>query len=153
VAIEVQLADDLSDEVSPDPVMDWSRRVIEFMEQDPGQTEVCIRIVGESESARFNADFRGKDKPTNVISFPADVNLPGSEARYLGDIVICGPVVRQEAEEQNKNEADHMAHMVVHGMLHLYGFDHEASDEAEVMESTERDILAQAGIADPYRED
>jgi probable rRNA maturation factor len=152
VAIEVQLADDLSTEVSPEPVIEWARRVILHMEQNPEQTEVCIRIVEATESARFNAGFRGIDKPTNVLSFPADVNLPGAGLRYLGDLVICDPVVRREAEEQNKNEADHLAHMVVHGMLHLYGFDHEASAEAEVMENAEREILAEAGIADPYRE-
>ena len=148
----MQVADDLGSDVSVEPIAEWSRRVIAHMEQDPEQTEVCIRIVGEAESAHFNAGFRGTDKPTNVLSFPADVSLPEVESRYLGDIVICDPVVRREAEVQNKNEADHLAHMVVHGMLHLYGFDHEVSDEAEVMENTEREILAQAGIADPYRE-
>ena len=115
-------------------------------------TEVCIRLVGEAESRRLNNDFRRLDKPTNVLSFPADVSLPDSAARYLGDMVVCEPVVRREATEQDKCVEDHLAHMVVHGMLHLYGYDHVEQGEADVMENIEREILGKVGIADPYRE-
>ncbi len=113
-------------------------------------TDVCIRIVGEDEARALNNAYRGKDKPTNVLSFPADVDLP--ETTILGDIVICANVVRDEALEQKKDVADHFAHMVVHGMLHLLGHDHEVDAQARAMEALEREILGRFDVSDPYRE-
>lgn len=111
--------------------------------------EVCIRIVDAEESRELNAEYRGKDKPTNVLSFPFEVP-PGVPVTLLGDLVICAEVVAGEAVEQQKPELHHWAHMVVHGTLHLLGFDHINDDEAEEMEALERDLLARLDIADPY---
>lgn len=113
--------------------------------------EVSVRIVDEDEGRQLNKDFRGKDKATNVLSFPAGhEGLPKDMPRSLGDIVICAPVVEREAAEQGKAPADHWAHMLVHGALHLLGYDHQAEQDAEAMEALERQILAAHGVADPY---
>ncbi|HEY0973861.1 MAG TPA: rRNA maturation RNase YbeY [Solimonas sp.] len=106
--------------------------------------ELTIRIVGEAESRRLNRDYRGKDKPTNVLSFHG-------EGAVLGDLVICAPVVAREAREQNKPVRSHWAHMVVHGCLHLQGLDHENDDEAARMEAREIRILKTLGLPDPYQ--
>ena len=110
---------------------------------------VVIRIVDRDESRRLNRDYRGKDKPTNVLSFPFEAP-PGVVEEHLGDLVICAPVVEAEAEEQNKSLTAHWAHMVVHGVLHLQGLDHQNNKQAEEMESLERKILADLGYPDPY---
>ena len=112
--------------------------------------EVSVRVVGSRESRRLNRDWRGKDKPTNVLSFPAEVQADVAP-RPLGDLVICAPVVAREAREQRKTLAAHWAHMVVHGTLHLLGHDHEQDAEAEKMEALERRLLARLGFDDPYR--
>lgn len=114
--------------------------------------EVSVRIVVADEIQALNSEYRGKDKPTNVLSFPAgDVTgLPDDVPRPLGDIVICASVVRDEAREQGKVVADHWAHMLVHGSLHLLGFDHETESEAAEMEALESRILSDQGVADPY---
>lgn len=111
--------------------------------------DVTIRIVDESESRDLNHRFRGKDKPTNVLSFPYDGET--LDVPVLGDIVICAPVVAREALEQHKASKAHWAHMVVHGCLHLLGFDHLEDAEAEDMEQRERDILSTLGFPDPYQ--
>lgn len=108
------------------------------------QGEVTLRIVGAAESRALNKRYRGKDKPTNVLSFPSEG--PG----ILGDVVICAPVVNREAREQGKAPAAHWAHMVVHGVLHLRGFDHIRAGQARVMENRERAILARLSFPDPY---
>ncbi len=111
--------------------------------------ELAIRLVDEAESQALNRDYRGKDAPTNVLSFPAE--LPdGIDLPLLGDLVICAPVVAREAREQDKLWLAHWAHLTVHGVLHLLGFDHKTVTEAEIMENEERRILAQLGYADPY---
>jgi len=117
---------------------------------DETAAEVTLRIVDEDESAELNARYRGKQGPTNVLSFPFEAP-PGVELPLLGDLVVCAPVVRREACEQGKPEAAHWAHMLVHGMLHLQGHDHQTGDEAERMETLERDILAGLGFPDPYQ--
>lgn len=114
--------------------------------------EICIRIVSPAESQELNRTYRDKDKPTNVLSFPFEVP-DGIPLSLLGDLVICADVVDQEAKEQNKAVFDHWAHMVVHGCLHLIGFDHINDADAEEMEDLERQILATLNIADPYRDD
>jgi probable rRNA maturation factor len=113
------------------------------------QAELTIRLVDEPESQELNREYRQKDKPTNVLSFPADlpdiVNLP-----LLGDLIICAPVVAKEAEEQQKPLESHWAHMVVHGTLHLLGYDHIDENDANIMEAIETDVLAAMSIACPY---
>ncbi len=115
------------------------------------RADLALRIVDEREGRALNRHYRGKDYATNVLSFPAD--LPeGVELPILGDIVLCAPVVAREAREQGKALHHHYAHLTVHGVLHLLGFDHEDEREAEAMELLERQILASLGIDDPYRE-
>ncbi|WHI52144.1 rRNA maturation RNase YbeY [Microbulbifer sp. MLAF003] len=113
------------------------------------KAELAVRIVDEEESQQLNSQYRGKDKPTNVLSFhtdfPAELNLP-----LLGDLVICAPVVQMEADQQGKSISAHWAHMLVHGTLHLLGYDHIEDAEAEVMEQLETKLLAGLGYADPY---
>jgi len=116
----------------------------------PAAAGICIRIVGATASRRLNAGYRGKDKPTNVLSFaaaPLERELDGA----LGDLVICAPVVALEARAQRKTLAGHWAHMVVHGVLHLHGYDHETARQARVMEGLEVEILRSFGYHDPYR--
>ena len=116
----------------------------------PTGADVCIRIVGSAASRRLNRDYRGKDRPTNVLSFPAAA-IERALGGALGDLVICAPVVAAEARAQGKAPAAHWAHMVVHGVLHLHGFDHEDARDARVMEGLEVEILRGFGYQDPYR--
>ena len=111
--------------------------------------EVLIRVVGEAESAQLNADYRGKTGPTNVLSFPFEPPQ-GIPSALLGDLIICAAVVRREARAQGKPARAHWAHMVVHGCLHLLGFDHQDDDQAQRMEALEVEILEQLGIENPY---
>lgn len=115
--------------------------------------ELTIRIVDEPEAQRFNREYRGRDYATNVLSFPAELpeGLP-EEVRQnqLGDILICAPVVVNEALERQRPENDHWAHLTIHGILHLLGYDHEESAAASAMESLETKILRNLGISDPY---
>lgn len=128
---------------------EFQRWVLAVLEGRLDAAEVVIRVVDEQESQQLNRDYRGKDKATNVLSFPFDV--PSQvESAHIGDLVICAPVVIREAAEQQKPAVDHWAHMVVHGMLHLLGFDHQDEAEANEMESMERGILGLMGIPDPY---
>ena len=111
--------------------------------------EVTIRLVDEQESHALNLEYRGKDRPTNVLSFPFEAP-PGMELELLGDLIICRQVVEKEALEQNKPLKAHWAHMVVHGSLHLLGYDHIEDEEAEEMESLETEIMQNMGFVDPY---
>ena len=113
--------------------------------------ELTIRLVDNDEMQELNRDYRGKDYPTNVLSFPCDWDLP-EEPRLLGDVVIAAAVVNREAKEQKKTMEAHWAHIVIHGFLHLLGYDHIEDEEAKKMENTEREILAKLGYADPYAE-
>jgi len=113
--------------------------------------ELGIRIVGSAESRALNLRYRGKPAPTNVLSFPMTA-ASGPAQALLGDIVVCAPLVDREAREQGKTLRAHWAHMVIHGTLHLLGFDHERATDARRMESRERRLLARLGIADPYGE-
>lgn len=118
--------------------------------QGEGDTEITLRVVDETESAELNSRYRGKDSPTNVLSFPFDVP-EGVELELLGDLVICADVVKREAEEQGKTLQAHWAQMVIHGMLHLQGYDHQNDQEAEIMESLEIRLLGELGFPDPYQ--
>ncbi|MEZ9051722.1 rRNA maturation RNase YbeY [Vibrio sp. 10N.247.311.64] len=113
------------------------------------KAELTVRIVDTQESHQLNHEYRGKDKPTNVLSFPFEAP-PGIELDLLGDLIICRQVVEKEAEEQSKPLLAHWAHMVVHGSLHLLGYDHIEDDEAEEMESLETEIMQSMGFEDPY---
>lgn len=111
--------------------------------------ELTIRLVNADESQLLNKQYRKKDKPTNVLSFPFEVPA-GIELNLLGDLIICASVVEQEAKEQNKALFDHWAHMIIHGCLHLLGYDHINDTDADEMESLEIKILAKLSISNPY---
>ena len=113
--------------------------------------ELAVAVVGAPESRRLNARFRGRDRPTNVLSFPAAVQPGGPGVRALGDLVICPRVLRAEAVAQAKPLRAHWAHLVVHGTLHLVGYDHEADADARRMERREVAVLRGLGFANPYR--
>ncbi|MBR9872572.1 MAG: rRNA maturation RNase YbeY [Gammaproteobacteria bacterium] len=117
--------------------------------QGESDSEVTIRIVDVEESQSLNFQYRGKDKPTNVLSFPFEAPA-GITFPLAGDLVICAPVVEKEAQEQHKEPVAHWAHMVIHGMLHLQGYDHIEDSDAEVMEGLEIQLLEQLGFANPY---
>lgn len=117
------------------------------------EADLAIRLVDEDEGRALNRHYRGKDYATNVLSFPAELpeGLPeGVHLPLLGDLVLCAPVVAREAADQGKSLNAHYAHLTVHGVLHLLGWDHEDDKDAEAMEQLERDILAGLGIDDPY---
>jgi len=121
------------------------------------EADLAIRIVDAREGRALNRHYRGKDYATNVLSFPAnlgdDIKLPkGVTMPLLGDLVLCAPVIAREATEQGKLLAAHYAHLTVHGALHLLGWDHEDSRDADCMEQLEREILAGLGLPDPYLE-
>ena len=124
----------------------------------PGRQETCeatIVLTDDAEMRALNRAWRGKDSSTNVLSFPAG-DSPGAiagEPRPLGDVVLAGETVLAEAAGRDIPAADHAAHLVVHGMLHLLGFDHEANEDTETMEALETSVLSALGIADPYAED
>lgn len=124
----------------------WLSETVTLFQQD---AEVTIRLVDNQESQQLNSEYRGKDKPTNVLSFPFEAP-PGIEIDLLGDLIICKQVVEKEALEQNKPVLAHWAHMVVHGALHLLGYDHIEDDEADEMESLETEIMQKMGFNDPY---
>ena len=124
----------------------WLDKTISQFQEN---AELTVRIVDTQESHQLNHEYRGKDKPTNVLSFPFEAP-PGIELDLLGDLIICRQVVEKEAEEQNKPLLAHWAHMVVHGSLHLLGYDHIEDDEAEEMESLETEIMQSMGFEDPY---
>jgi len=119
------------------------------LDDDQTYVELVIRLVDEAESRALNQQYRGQDKPTNVLSFPFEAP-PGVELDHLGDLVICATVVAREATEQHKPLDNHWAHMVVHGVLHLRGYDHQDEQQAGAMEALEKKILKGLGIADPY---
>jgi probable rRNA maturation factor len=132
----------------PAQLRKWARSAL----ADGVRGELTVRIVDENESAELNSRYRGKKGPTNVLSFRSELT-PAAAAEELlpfGDVVICAEVVEREAREQGKPLAAHWAHMVVHGTLHLQGFDHERARDAAAMEARERALLAKLGFPDPY---
>ena len=144
--VDVQIASDEDDLPDPAQLRAWARAAVDGLREE---SELTIRIVDEEEGARLNICYRNKAGATNVLSFPF-APPEGVDMPLLGDIVICAPVVRREANEQSKSADSHWAHMVVHGSLHLLGFDHEQAHEALEMETLERRILADLGFDNPY---
>jgi probable rRNA maturation factor len=121
----------------------------ELLDEPRLEFEVCVRLCEESESAQLNGDFRNKPYATNVLSFPADVEVPEGTP-VLGDLALCWPVLQREASAQNKKVLDHFSHLYVHGVLHLLGFDHATDDESKEMEAIEVQALEMLSIANPY---
>lgn len=148
--VDLQVACDNSDLPTEAELALWLQRVLNVHE-DTGH-EITVRIVSPEESQQLNNQYRGKDKPTNVLSFPFE-SPPGIALPLLGDLIVCADVVAQEALEQNKALKDHWAHMIIHGCLHLLGYDHIEEEEAEEMESLEIELLASLNIKDPYNLD
>ncbi len=146
IILDLQQASNAANLPDPAQFQQWLDAAVLPFQTD---AEVTIRIVDNAESQQLNLQYRGKDKPTNVLSFPFQCP-PGIELPLLGDLVICAEVVATEASEQRKALSAHWAHMVVHGCLHLLGFDHINDADAEEMEAEEILILQQLGIANPY---
>ena len=153
VQVDVQQAAAETSELSSSDIARWVERVVAATGRSAG-AELSVRVVEAEEMQRLNSEYRGKDKPTNVLSFPAGdiAGLPDDAVVPLGDLVVCASVIRDEASAQGKALKDHWAHMIVHGTLHLLGFDHEDDDEAADMEGLEIEILNTHGIANPYGE-
>ena len=131
----------------------WVKRAVDAARRDDRPVEVSVRIVGEQEIRKLNRDYRQRDYATNVLSFPTgDIEgLPAEAPNALGDIVVCAAVIADESAQQGKSAEDHWAHMLVHGTLHLMGYDHQTEEDAAAMEALEVSILAASGIADPYQ--
>jgi probable rRNA maturation factor len=143
---------DVQYEVEAAPDEDDIRRWVEAVlaaEKNTAEVELTVRIVGVDEITDLNSRYRHKTGPTNILSFPFEAP-PGVELNLLGDLVIAAPVVVNEAQQQNKTQQAHWAHMVVHGTLHLLGYDHQVAAEAEDMEAREIRILQNLGYANPY---
>lgn len=127
----------------------WANAVATQLLGDADNSGCCIRVIDADEMQQLNRQFRGKDKPTNVLSFPLPASVEDG-LTWLGDILICAPVVASEAAEQGKSETAHWAHMTVHGLLHLLDYDHEKDKDAEEMERLEVATLSGLGFANPY---
>lgn len=150
VTIELQNASGLRRLPAKRDFTQWASLALNAVEIAGTKASLSIRLVDETESAALNLHFRHKAGPTNVLSFPVPENL--TVAGQLGDLAICAQVVEREAREQGKTPTAHWAHMVVHGVLHLVGYDHEDDTEAREMEALEIRILEQLEIANPYHE-
>lgn len=153
-AVDIQLACDADEVPSQDQFQKWVDCALDEVMSDEDinvekSFELTIRLVDKKESQQLNRQYRKQDKPTNVLSFPFEVP-EGVELNLLGDLVICIDVMKAEAISQNKVLFDHWAHLVIHGCLHLVGFDHINESDAMVMESLEIKILAKLAINNPY---
>jgi probable rRNA maturation factor len=158
VILDLQIACESEDIPDEEQLQTWlntvleDERLAESLVEDRAlqEQEITVRLVDRDESQQLNHQYRGMNKPTNVLSFPFEAP-PGIIMNLLGDLVICADIVAQEAKEQNKPLMHHWAHMLVHGTLHLQGFDHIEDDNAEQMESMEIVILRKLAIDDPYQ--
>jgi len=150
MSIDLQVVTDCTELPESQLLADW----VELATKQRKNTEVVVRLVDEAESAELNETYRQKNGPTNVLSFPFEKpeGLPEDalSSDTLGDLVICAPVVLKEAAEQGKKVSEHWAHMVIHGCLHLQGYDHINNDDAQVMELLEIQLLNNIGISNPY---
>jgi probable rRNA maturation factor len=156
VNVELQRACDVASLPDLDDIRRWIEAAIRSSNEGDGRAcDIVVRVVDERESRDLNHRYRRKDKATNVLAFaPADSSaVPGLRTkarRTLGDLAICGPVVEREAREQGKTAASHWGHLLIHGTLHLLGYDHQTEAEADEMERLEALILADRGFGDPY---
>lgn len=145
--VDVQFAMAVEGIPGEDAIRQW---VLQALPEHKIDAELTVRIVDEAEITALNRQYRGKDGATNVLSFPYE-GIPGVDTALLGDIVICAPVVASEAVAQDKPLDAHWAHIVVHGVLHLLGYDHQHDDHAHEMETRETDLLVNLGYPDPYQ--
>lgn len=144
--VEVQAVSKAINLPTPAQIEQWINTALQ---DSPQHSEVVVRIVDEAESAQLNAQYRSKSGATNILSFPAD--LPAELGiNLLGDLVVCAPVLAKEALEQQKQADDHWAHIIIHGVLHLLGYDHLNDNDASIMESKEIELLQQLHISNPY---
>ena len=148
IDLDLQIASDKPQLPSCEQFKLWVATALTEYKTDVALT---IRLVEKQESQQLNCQYRNKDKPTNVLSFPFEAPA-GIEINLLGDLIVCADVVELEAQQQNKALDDHWAHIIIHGCLHLLGYDHIDDDEALEMESLERQYLAKLNISDPYQE-
>ena len=146
--VDIQLADGSGKTPDTQQIRGWVAAVFTTLERSP--SALTVRVVGEEEMAKLNQRYRGQNQSTNVLSFPIEP-LPDIRTDLLGDIVVCGPVVDREAAIHHKLPIGHWAHMVVHGLLHLFGYDHESDKDAMEMEALERSVLKRLGYSDPYQ--
>jgi len=144
--IEIQTIFKSNGQPEQEQIQRWVDAALDGFNQD---TEIVVRIVDEQESAELNEQYRLKPGPTNILSFPVEVP-EGIELNLLGDLVVCAPVLEKEALEQHKALTDHWAHIIVHGVLHLLGYDHIDETQAELMEKKEITILNKLNIKNPY---
>ncbi|SDR85348.1 probable rRNA maturation factor [Halopseudomonas xinjiangensis] len=145
IEVDIQRASEAAEQPDDESFIRWAGLALR---DKPGH-ELTIRLVDEQESRSLNSEYRDRDYPTNVLSFPADLP-PELNIPLLGDLVVCVQVVQREAVEQRKSVESHWAHMVIHGCLHLLGYDHIDDAEAEEMETLERQLMAGLGFPDPY---
>ena len=145
-AVDVQYAVTVDGMPEANEIRQW---VLQALPEQKKASELTVRVVDEAEITALNRQYRGKEGATNVLSFPYEA-IPGVASDLLGDVVICAPVVASESVAQNKPLDAHWAHMIVHGMLHLQGYDHMKDDEAELMEGLEIQILDKLGFNNPY---
>ena len=150
LSIDIQRASSSSAQPDDETIHFWVNRVLQLeLESLERQTDLCIRIVDETEIATLNLQYRQQSKPTNVLSFPVE-KIPELPEYRLGDLVICAPVVNQEALQQKKSSEAHWAHMIIHGLLHLCGYDHINDLDAQKMEEREVSILTNLKYSNPY---
>jgi probable rRNA maturation factor len=145
--VEIQTVHNSSKLPDANQIQLWIDTALQDYHHD---TELVVRIVDETEIAQLNQQYRHKPGATNILSFPADIPEE-IDLNLLGDLVICAPVIEREAQEQQKSLTDHWAHMIVHGVLHLLGYDHIDNNDADVMEDKEINILQQLNISNPYQ--
>jgi len=145
-AVDVQYAVTVDGTPQADAIRQW---VLQTLPENKKDSELTIRVVDEAEITALNRQYRGKDGATNVLSFPYEA-IAGVETDLLGDIVICAPVVASESVAQARPLDAHWAHIVIHGVLHLLGYDHHQDDEAHKMETREAELLGSLGYANPY---
>lgn len=149
--LTIDLQNTLPDTYCPslEDIQRWILCALTQANYQPASAEITVRIVDEAESRDLNNTYRSKNQPTNILSFPFEAPAQIS-CDLLGDLVICQPIVEKEALEQNKEPINHWAHLLIHGTLHLLGYDHAEDKEAQEMEGLEIKILSQLGVANPY---
>jgi probable rRNA maturation factor len=146
IILDIQSASTSEDAPDEQSIKRWVGAVID---SNQGDTELIVRIVDEPEGKLLNETYRGASGATNVLSFPFENQTPEA-LPLIGDIVVCAPIVEREAQQQNKDLNAHWAHMIIHGVLHLLGYDHQNDSEAAVMEGLETEIMQKLGFPPPY---